>query len=227
MQRIPEAELMDAEEQVKAYAYADFSEPHELFVKLFQDKFLEKFQENFSVENFNDIILDLGCGNCDITRRMAVALPDAGFHAVDGSAEMLKYAQQQNYQVNLYQRIKLIEACLPGVHLPQSQYHAIISNSLLHHLHDPIVFWNEIKRLAKPYAYIFVMDLFRPLDESTVQYFVETYAANEPEILKTDFQNSLRAAFTQAEIKKQLKEVDLALTVEEVSDRHIIIYGNA
>ena len=219
MERTPEPELMNEEEQAKAYAYADFSEPHNLFIETFQEKF-----PGFS---FNDIFLDLGCGPCDVTRRMANAYPDAGFHAVDGASEMLKYGQQLNYKTGLSEKIKLIKGCLPEVELPQQFYHAIISNSLLHHLHDPFVLWEFIQQHAKPYAHVFVMDLMRPVDEHTVSFLVNEYAADEAEVLKKDFKNSLHAAFTLKEVREQLDEMGLSqLQVEEVSDRHMIIYGN-
>ena len=220
MDRIPEEELMDEEDQAKAYAFADFSKPHNLFIKLFQEKFTD-----LDVI-FNDIVLDLGCGPCDITRRFANAYPDASFHAADGAAAMLKYAVELNEQTNLSHRIKLFETRLPDIELSQSFYHVIISNSLLHHLHDPNVLWETIKKHAKPFAHIFVMDLMRPVDEQTVQFLSNEYAANEPELLKNDFENSLRAAFTTKEVRQQLDEMSLGhLQVEEVSDRHMIIYG--
>ena len=220
MERIPEEELMNEEEQANAYAFADFSAPHDLFIESFQEKFADLNH------TFNDVILDLGCGPCDVTRRFANAYPDAGFHAVDGAAVMLKYAAELNEQAGLTHRIKLIETCLPAVELPQSFYHAIISNSLLHHLKDPSALWETIQKHAKPFAHVFVMDLMRPVDEQTVQFLVNEYAANEPDILKNDFENSLRAAYTLSEVRHQLDEMGLVnLQVEEVSDRHMIIYG--
>ena len=171
-------------------------------------------------------MLDLGCGPCDITRRFAAAYPDAGFHAVDGAFEMLKHAQHINQQRGFTPRIKLIEGSIPEVTFPQKQYHAIISNSLLHHLADPFVLWEAIKQHAKPFAHVFIMDLIRPVDEKTVKYLSGEYAANEPDILKEDFENSLRAAYTVKETRKQLDGIGLDnLEVEEISDRHMIIYG--
>jgi hypothetical protein len=41
-------------------------------------------------------------------------------------------------------------------------YPTIISNSLLHHLHDPRVLWAVILRDGAPGADVFVMDLCRP-----------------------------------------------------------------
>lgn len=105
-------------------------------------------------------------------------------------------------------------------------YHVIISNSLLHHLKNPFNLWETIHNHAKPYAHIFVMDLIRPVDEQTVQFLANEYAANESDVLKQDFINSLRAAHTVKEVKQQLKEKSLTkLQVEEASDRHMIIYG--
>lgn len=220
MDRITEAELMQGEEQAKAYAFADFSTAHNLFIETIQQKFTD------IPLNFNDVVLDLGCGPCDITRRFANAYPDVGFHAVDGAFEMLKFAQQLNYKTGLSDRIKLIEACLPDAQLPQQHYHIIISNSLLHHLHDPLVLWKTIQQHAKPFAHVFVMDLIRPLDEQTVKFLSNEYTENEPDILKQDFENSLRAAFTLEEVKQQLEETGLMnLKVEQVSELHMIIYG--
>ena len=219
MDRILEPELMNEEEQAKAYAFADFSKPHDMFVEIFQEKF-----PGFS---FNDIFLDLGCGPCDVTRRMAKVFPDAGFHAVDGAIEMIKFGQQLNYKTGMAERIRLVEASLPNVDLPQQHYHAIISNSLLHHLHDPYVLWKTIQQHAKPFAHIFIMDLMRPIDEATVKFLVNEYAADEPEVLQKDFENSLHAAFTVKEVREQLDEMGFDnLTVEEASDRHLIVYGN-
>jgi len=220
MERILEPELMEQQEQAEAYANADFSQAHDLFVAQFKEKFSD------IPSGFNDVVLDLGCGPCDVTRRFAKAYPDTGFHAVDGSAEMLSLAQKLNQQENLNTRIKLIEGYIPGVELPQSSYHAIISNSLLHHLHNPLALWQTIQQHAKPFARVFVMDLIRPIDEQTVKFLVSEYVANEAEILQQDFEHSLRAAFTVNEVRSQLNEAGLSqLAVEEVSDRHMIIYG--
>ena len=220
MERVSETELMDDEEQAKAYAFADFSIPHDLFIEIFREKF------NDIHSSFNDVVLDLGCGPCDITRRFANAYTDASFHAVDGAAEMLKHASELNQKENLSKKIKLIETCLPKLELPQTFYHVLISNILLHHLQNPFDLWQTIQNHAKPYAHVFVMDLIRPVDEQTIQFLSNEYAANEPDILKKDFENSLRAAYTVKEVRQQLEEMGLKkLQVEEASDRHMIIYG--
>ena len=52
MKRIPEPELMLEEEQARAYAQADFEEPHNRFIELFGQLFPEASPE---------YVLDLGC----------------------------------------------------------------------------------------------------------------------------------------------------------------------
>jgi hypothetical protein len=54
---------------------------------------------------------------------------------------------------------------------------------------------------------------------------VGQYAAGEPEILKRDFYNSLLAAFTPQEVEAQLAGAGLNLSVDVISDRHMVIHG--
>src|SRR5439155_1263356 len=86
MVRIPEPELMDTEEQARAYAKANFSEAHQSYVTL--------FQETFPQRPAKATVLDLGCGPADVTLRFAQANPGYSFHAVDGSAAMLTCARE-------------------------------------------------------------------------------------------------------------------------------------
>ncbi|MFO7603304.1 MAG: class I SAM-dependent methyltransferase [Gammaproteobacteria bacterium] len=218
MNRIPEPELMNDAAQAQAYAHADFAAPHQ--------QFIDTFQERFAGLDISDAVLDLGCGPADISRRFALAYPHCTLHAVDGASHMLAHARRLNQQQGLAQRIVLIEGTLPGVTLPQDFYHTIISNSLLHHLHDPFVLWQTLRQYAKASAHIFIMDLMRPDSAATAAQLVTTYAASEPHILQEDFYHSLLAAFTPREVQHQLEEMAMShLRVEEVSDRHMIIYG--
>jgi len=50
----------------------------------------------------------------------------------------------------------------------------------------------------------------------------------EAPVLKEDFYNSLLAAFEPGEIEAQLREAGLgALQIEQVSDRHLAVWGRA
>lgn len=218
MQRIPEPELMDNAAQARAYAEADFEQPH--------SQVIAQFQRCFAGLPVPGCVLDLGCGPCDITRRFALAYPDCTLHAVDGAAQMLKLGAAMLDQTGLAPRITLVRARLPDDALPRSGYDAVISNSLLHHLADPQVLWRSITRHARPGAPIFIMDLLRPDSTAAARALMERYAAGEPEILREDFFNSLCAAYRIDEIAAQLEAAGLGhLTIETISDRHFIVHG--
>lgn len=216
MQRIPEAELMEDEAQVRAYAEADFEAPHSRFIELLVERF---------GSNLTGYALDLGCGPGDITRRFANQYPACIVHAVDGSRLMLDYGLKQ-LPSTLENRVTFLHGRLPEATLPRDRYDIIISNSLLHHLAEPSVLWRSIRRFGAPGAKVFIMDLKRPAAIDEAKKLVETYAAEEPAILRRDFYHSLLAAFEPGEIKRQLDEAELAhLTLEEIGDRHLIVYG--
>lgn len=216
--RTPEPELMAGEEQARAYAEADFAEPHDRFVALFGESFPEL--------EMNGRVADLGCGTADVTLRFARAYPDCRIDGVDGSAAMLQHGHAAVAAAGLGARVTLLHGRLPEVALPAATYPVVISNSLLHHLHRPGVLWATVDRLARAQAAVFIMDLLRPASAAAVERLVATYAADEPEVLQRDFRASLHAAFTVAEVRAQLRDAALDwLDVCVVSDRHLVISG--
>jgi len=123
-------------------------------------------------------------------------------------------------------RVELVRARLPGLGRAPGGFHAVVSNSLLHHMPHPDVFWSEVARLGRAGAPALVMDLHRPDSPERAREIVETYSADEPELLKRDFFHSLCAAFTLAEVRSQLARAGLdRLRCEMVSDRHWVAWG--
>jgi ubiquinone/menaquinone biosynthesis C-methylase UbiE len=217
MQRIPEPELMLDEEQAIAYANADFEEPHNHFIELLKQTVVNVFPES-------GIALDLGCGAADISIRFAKIFPNYQIDGFDGSAAMLAEGKKAIKKEGLSDRINLIQTNLQDATLEDKNYSIIFCNAMLHHLHDPSVLWNLIKT-ASNNPVVFVMDLMRPETEEQIVKFVEEYAKDEPEVLKRDFGNSLKAAFTTEEVKSQLHKAGLeGFEVSVVSDRHFIVY---
>lgn len=217
MPRRPEPELMDRAEQAKAYAEADFEAPNSAFLALFAERF-----PRFA----GDALLDLGCGPGDIALRFARRYPRLTVHGLDGAAAMLAHAEAALARApELAGRVRFLQGRLPGAVLPR-RYGAVVSNSLLHHLHDPDVLWRAVRAAVAPGGCVCVMDLFRPGSEDAAVAIVETYAAGEPEILRRDFHASLLAAFTPGEVRDQLAAAGLdGLEVETVSDRHLLVSG--
>jgi SAM-dependent methyltransferase len=219
MERIVEPELMDDEAQARAYAEADFEEPNARFVALYGE-FVGPLPQGAAV-------LDLGCGPGDITLRIAAANPGIEVHGLDGSAAMLAFGRAAlAADASLRARVQLLEGLVPDAALPRARYEAVVSNSLLHHLHDPGGLWRMIRARGAPGAAVLVMDLMRPASEAAARALVDEHAAGEPEVLRRDFYNSLLAAFEPGEVRAQLEEAGLGhFSVVEVSDRHLVVRG--
>ena len=216
MGRIPEPELMDDEVQARAYAEADFDAPHTLFVELLAER----------VGELSGNALDLGCGPGDIVRRVVERFPFVSIDGVEGAAAMAALARQMVEARGLSARVRIHHLYLPTDRLVEQGYDAVLSNSLLHHLNEPMVLWETVARCARPGAQVFIMDLLRPSSRAAAQALVDEYADGEPEVLRRDFFNSLLAAYRLEEVADQLARAGLAdLRLEQVSDRHWIAYG--
>jgi SAM-dependent methyltransferase len=225
MQRITEPELMDDQAQAEAYAEADFSEAH--------SRIVDTFDSCFPGDDVTGHVLDLGCGPGDISFRFAARYPGCSVMGVDGSSAMIRLANARKARGSVTgDRVRFIEGLLPGaaippgVSIPTVPFAAIISNSLLHHLHEPRVLWETVLRVASPGTKVYVVDLFRPETVAEVRRLVNEYAAGEPDILCRDFYNSLCAAFEPHEVESQLVAAGLSgLAVDVISDRHLVVHG--
>ncbi len=214
--RVLEPEVMDDDAQVLAYAQADFSTENQGFVDRFREYFPEFTQGH---------VFDLGCGPGDIPIRFARAVPGCRITGVDASAPMIRWAEQAVARAGLSERVSF--RCerfqdLAGA----NQADAVISNSLLHHVPNPLQFWHKVRVLVKPGSPVLVMDLLRPESPEAAQAIVDRYAAGAPAILRRDFYNSLLAALTEDEVAAQLAELNLTgLLVDVIDDRHWVVGG--
>ncbi len=218
MNRILEPELMEENVQGQAYAQADFSGPNIQFLELFASKF----------PDFSGCgqVLDLGCGPADILVRFARKYSECSCVGIDGAEAMLAPGRSRVASEKLDHRITLHCRCLPCAEILGS-FQVILSNSLLHHLHQPQALWQTVKECATPGAAVLIMDLLRPDSKETARNIVDTYAGNESPILQEDFYNSLLAAFRVEEVRSQLAQAGLDLYCSEVSDRHLAVWGHS
>ena len=218
--RIPEPELMEDAEQARAYSEADFEKPHEMCV----DHFVASWPAWRGP--IAGVAVDLGCGPADVTVRTALRCPGLVIDGLDGSDAMLDLGRLRVDGAGLGNRVRLYRAFLPHDPLPRSGYDVVISNSILHQLHDPTVLWKTLWRGVARGAHVFLMDLRRPESTEQAQHYVDVYADGEPAILRHDFFASLCAAFTPTEVEAQLGDAGLsALKVNAITDRHLTISG--
>lgn len=219
MQRITEPEIMGEIEQAKAYDAADFSAAH--------NRRVEVFKELAPPRALRGEILDLGCGSGDLVFRLLSAFPEISIVGIDGSQAMIGLARDGvARRPQCKGRASFRVGTIPNDDLPQSQYTAIMSNSFLHHLHNPQSLWKTIKELTTAETFIFVSDLRRPASMEEAHQIIESLAGNEAEILKRDFFNSMCAAFEVPEVQEQLARAGITgLKVNALDDIHLVVHG--
>jgi ubiquinone/menaquinone biosynthesis C-methylase UbiE len=217
MERTPEPELMDEQEQAAAYAAADWSESHGKIPGYFRDRF-----PNFR----RGRVIDLGCGPADISIRFAKSYPDARIVGVDGSETMLTFGRSRVEDLGLSSRITLEKRFLPDATIESGSFDAVICNSLLHHMAEPLTFWRTAARCGKPGAPVLIVDLLRPVSHEAALRLVDEQAADAPTILQRDFIASLHAAYTLDEVREQLQAVGLKkFRVDQVDELHFLAWG--
>ena len=218
MQRVPEPELMSTMEQARAYAEADFEEAH--------SNFMACLRAHLDVLPKSGTALDLGYGAADISIRFAQAFTGWTVHGLDGSRAMLGRGRRAVLRASLEHRITLEEMRLQEQRAPAADYTLVFSNSVLHHLKCPDIFWQSIRQHVKPGGWIFVMDLMRPKTIEHARELTDRYCC-EPDVLQRDYFNSLKAAYRLDELVIQLHESDLSqLQTASASDCHLMAWGN-
>jgi ubiquinone/menaquinone biosynthesis C-methylase UbiE len=215
MDRILEPEIMDGEAEAAAYARADFSDSNQAYVA----DVVKSFPDHLAQ------VVDLGCGPGDIAIRLNRAAPTTRITGVDGSRAMLAIARQGLRAAGLEAKVSLLEGRLPGVPLPAHSFDLVLSKDMLHHLPDPRVLWSEVRQLGRPGAAVCVVDLCRPATPAAAHEIVERVSGAEHPLLKTDFYNSLCAAFTADEVREQLYVAKLPLIVSQLTERHLCVKG--
>ena len=221
MERIPEPELMDDPAQALAYAATDFSRSDRAMVA----DLLDRYGAALGSE-----ILDLGCGPSNITFLLAEALaaldPAATVLGVDGAPRMLAIAEERRRLHPRGASIAFHAELLPCPSLTGRRFSALVSNSLLHHLHQPHQLWDALSQLGAPGAVVMVRDLRRPPDPAGLEALLERHGADLDPLVQRDYAHSLRAAFRVEEVRQQLDQAGLPqLEVQEIDDQYLEVRG--
>ena len=217
MPRTPEPERMTEEEEV-FYAKADYSAPHEALAR-------EIYQTVGAGEKW---AIDIGCGPGDVLLRLRKLAADWVLVGADISPRMLSLASEDEAKRLSETETPINWLIINGrkIALPARTFDVVISNSVLHHIADPVQFWSEIGRLSKPGTEVFVRDLRRPPSETEARAIVERNIPNEYEIVKTHYFSSLLSSYTCSEVEHQLQAAGVnGLSVIEIEDRYLSVQG--
>jgi ubiquinone/menaquinone biosynthesis C-methylase UbiE len=210
MQRVLEPEVMDSLEEAIEYDSMDFAEVNAAFA-----------QSAAALGPVFGNVLDAGTGTARIPIALCQLRPAWKLTCIDLSANMLKVGAENVEKAGVRSQINLELIDAKAMPYPDNYFDMVISNSIIHHLPDPLPFLQEVKRVLKPNGAIFLRDLLRPMDEAMRTHLVEMYAGDCNSHQKQLFSDSLQAAFTVDELEEMIQNAGLdGLRIYESSDRH-------
>ncbi len=209
MQRVLEPEVMDTWEEAVEYDAMDFSEVNTAFA-----------QRAIELGPPSGLLLDAGTGTARIPILICQQCPHWQAIAIDLSENMLRVGAQNLEQAGLQSQIRLEWVDVKQLPYPK-QFDMVISNSLIHHLPDPLPFFLGLQQVLKPNSAILFRDLIRPPEIAALNALVAGIGAEYNERQKQLFHDSLHAALTLNEVKALLQQAGLeGVTVYQSSDRH-------
>ena len=210
MERLLEPEVMDSLEEAGEYDRMD----HRLANEAFVERALELGAKGGD-------LLDLGTGPAVISVVLCQGLPDLKVVACDLSQGMLAIATQRVENAGLQGRIDLRRLDAKVLPFEDASFDGLLSNSLVHHLPDPIIALREMARVVRDDGLFLVRDLIRPETEERARELVREYAGEEGEGGKRMFYNSFRASLTLEEVEALVADLHLpGVRVVQSSDRH-------
>lgn len=210
MERVLEPEVMDTVEEAIEYDAMNFAEVNAAFAEL-----------AISIVPLKAKVLDAGTGTARIPILICQQRPDWQIIAIDLAKSMLEIGEKNVKQAGLEKQIKLELTDAKQMPYQTHFFDAVISNSLVHHLPEPLTFFREIKRVLKPNGAILIRDLIRPSNKEIIERLVEDIGADYDEHQKKLFFDSLQAALTLEEVKELVTEAGLQdVKIYQSSDRH-------
>jgi ubiquinone/menaquinone biosynthesis C-methylase UbiE len=198
MDRILEPEVMDTWVEATAYDAMDFAAVNTAFAT-----------DAIALDPYAIKILDVGTGTARIPILMCQQQPQYLITGVDLAQSMLIIGRRNVEEAGLNQRIRLERVDSKRMPYPDLEFDMSISNSLVHHLPDPLSFFGEIKRLVKPGGAILIRDLIRPENDRIVNEIVEKIAGDCHPYQRQLFYDSLKAALTLDEVQELIDRVKL------------------
>jgi len=234
LERILEPEVMDSAEEAAEYDAMDHREVNQIFVgdllAVINSEFRMQNAElsavgsgnsEFCILNSALDVLDLGTGTALIPIELCKRLAECRVMAADAAVSMLELARY-NVEVNgLSERIQLAQVDAKRLPFADGLFDLVMSNSIIHHIPEPIGVLREAVRVTRPGGLLFFRDLLRPGSDEQLHQLVDTYAAGANDHQRCMFAESLHAGLSLAEIRDLVASLEFAAdSVTQTSDRH-------
>ncbi|NEO58760.1 MAG: class I SAM-dependent methyltransferase [Okeania sp. SIO3B5] len=210
MDRILEPEVMDTWEEAEEYDSMDFLQVNQAFA-----------ESSIEIGPKKGLVLDVGTGTARIPILICQQQPEWQIIGIDLSKNMLTIGERNIEKAQLQSQVKL--ELVDAKKLPYSEhsFEMVISNSIVHHLSEPLLLFQEVKRVLQPQGGIFIRDLLRPETPELKEELVNKYARDCNQHQQKLFRDSLQAALTIVEVEKIVKDAGIKeVKIYQSSDRH-------
>jgi len=227
LSRVLEPEVMDSAEEARDYDALDHAAVNARFVEDLiawiesSGLTVQSGASDSEPERVQLDILDLGTGTALIPIELCRRCEHCRVMAADAAVNMLELARYNVEIAGLTQRIELAQVDAKQIPFQETLFDVVMSNSIIHHIPEPIHVLREAVRVTRPGGLLFFRDLVRPESEAQLNQLVATYTAGANEHQQRMFAESLHAAFSLDEIRGLVASLGFAAdTVQQTSDRH-------
>ena len=215
LERVLEPEVMDDVEEAQAYDAMDHHEANHAFVT-------RAFELRAGAH-----ILDIGTGPGAIPILLAQQDESCRVTAIDLADAMLAIARVRVAAAGLADRIDFQLADAKNIPFENDTFDTVVSNTILHHVPEPIYFLSEAARVLKPGGVLLIRDLFRPKDQAELEKLVKLYTGGCDPVQTKLFADSLHAALTPSELREAADSAGFGHAEVVVdTDRHMSLQSS-
>jgi len=220
--RVLEAEVMDTIDEAIDYDAMDHSTVNRAFV----DDFLTALSLAAKPRDGVWKVFDAGTGTALIPLELASRGVPVRIVAADAAVHMLELARRNIAKAGKSAAIECVQRDCKRLPDAEASFDAVMSNSIVHHIPEPKGVLAECWRILRPGGLLFIRDLMRPSDATTLEQLVNQYAGDANPHQQQMFRDSLHAALTVEEVAAVLHSLGIpAQWVRATSDRHWTIRG--
>ena len=210
LERILETEVMDTFQEAQDYDDMNHAEVNRAFVS-----------DLLAAGEIEGDVLDLGTGTAQIPIELCGRREDCRVMAVDLAVSMLDLARYNIEVAGRIGRITLDKVDAKQLPYSNGMFDVVMSNSIVHHIPDPLPVLREAVRVTAAGGLLFFCDLLRPADKATLEELVAAHAGDANDQQRRMFRDSLHAALDLAEIRSLVAQLGFdAESVQATSDRH-------
>lgn len=152
------------------------------------------------------LALDVGTGPGIFPLGIAASLPQLEFLGIDLSPTMIQTAQANARERGLEDRVHFQIGSAYALPLPDKSVDLVLCIQTMHHLEDPLAFFNEAARVLKQGGKYVIVDLRRDAPKSLAIFFNLLWRlVMRDERARDGLWNSLKASLTLEECQRLLR----------------------